>query len=228
MSPIDIHYRHEWKHEISYADLLVIRQRLRAIAQPDPHARGGKYLIRSLYFDNARDKALREKIDGVNMREKFRIRYYNLDPSLIHLEKKSRRSGLGSKYSAVLTAGEAQDIVDGELDWMLRSDRALVQELYCKMRYQRLEPKTIVDYTREPYVYGPGNVRVTFDYDIRTGLRCTDFLNPDCVTVPAGDAGIILEVKWDEFLPDVIRDAVWVPGRRETAFSKYAQCRVYG
>ena len=228
MSPIDIHYRHEWKHEISYADLLVIRQRLRAIAQLDPHARGGKYLIRSLYFDNARDKALREKIDGVNMREKFRIRYYNLDPSLIHLEKKSRRSGLGSKYSAVLTAGEAQDIVDGELDWMLRSDRALVQELYCKMRYQRLEPKTIVDYTREPYVYGPGNVRVTFDYDIRTGLRCTDFLNPDCVTVPAGDAGIILEVKWDEFLPDVIRDAVWVPGRRETAFSKYAQCRVYG
>lgn len=210
------------------ADLLCIRQRLRAVAEPDPHAENGKYLIRSLYFDNSRDKALREKIDGVNLREKFRIRYYNGDPSVIHLEKKSKRSGLGTKYSAGLTPEEAQAIVNGDLDWMLRSERPLVQELYCKMRYQGLRPKTIVDYTREPFVYRPGNVRVTFDYDIRTGLSCTDFLNPDCVTVPAGDAAIILEVKWDEFLPNIIRDAVWVPGRRETAFSKYAQCRIYG
>jgi len=225
---MDIHYRHEWKHEINRADLFAIRQRLRAVMEPDPHAVDGKYLIRSLYFDNARDKALREKIDGVNLREKFRIRYYNGDTSVIHLEKKSKRCGLGTKYSADLTEAEAQAIVDGDLDWMMDSGRELVQELYCKMRYQGLRPKTIVDYTREPYRYRAGNVRVTFDYDIRTGLSSTDFLNPDCVTVPAGDAGIILEVKWDEFLPDIIRDAVWTPGRRETAFSKYAQCRIYG
>ena len=194
------------------ADLIAIRARLKAVMEPDPHAIDGKYLIRSLYFDNARDKALREKIDGVNMREKFRIRYYNHDASVIHLEKKSKRNGLGSKYSADLTEAEAQAIVDGDIDWMLESGRPLVQELYCKMRYQGLKPKTIVDYTREPYRCRPGNVRVTFDYDIRTGLQCTDFLNPDCVTIPAGDAGIILEVKWDEYLTDIIRDAVWVPG----------------
>ena len=224
----DTHYRHEWKHMINMADLTAIRARLRAVAEPDPHAVDGKYLIRSLYFDNTRDKALREKIDGVNMREKFRIRYYNYDTSVIHLEKKCRHSGLGSKFSDDLTAEETQAIVYGRLDWMLESGRPLVQELYCKMRGQGLKPKTIVEYTREPYRYRPGNVRVTFDYDIRTGLQCTDFLNPDCVTIPAGDAGIILEVKWDEYLPDIIRDAVWMPGRRETAFSKYAQCRIYG
>ena len=225
---MDIHYRHEWKHEISYADLLAIRQRLRAVAESDPHAENGRYLIRSLYFDNLSDKALREKIDGVNMREKFRIRYYNGDPSVIHLEKKSKRAGLGTKYSAELTKDEAQSIVDGELDWMMASGRPLVQELYCKMRYQGLRPKTIVDYTREPFIYRPGNVRVTFDYDIRTGLSCTDFLNPDCVTIPAGDSPILLEVKWDAFLPSVIRDCVQTPGRRVEAFSKYAQCRIYG
>ena len=225
---MDIHYRHEWKHEISYADLLAIRQRLRAVAECDPHAENGRYLIRSLYFDNLSDKALREKIDGVNLREKFRIRYYNGDPSVIHLEKKSKRAGLGTKYSAELTKDEAQSIVDGELDWMMSSGRPLVQELYCKMRYQGLRPKTIVDYTREPFIYRPGNVRVTFDYDIRTGLSCTDFLNPDCVTIPAGDAPILLEVKWDAFLPSVIRDAVQTPGRHAEAFSKYAQCRIYG
>ena len=228
MRRLDIHYRHEWKHEISYADLLAIRARLRAVAETDPHAKNGAYRIRSLYFDNADDKALREKVDGVNLREKFRIRYYNGDPSVIHLEKKSKRSGLGTKVSADLTKEEAQKIVDGDLDWMLESGRPLVQELYCKMRYQGLRPKTIVDYMREPYIYRPGHVRVTFDYDIRTGLNCTDFLNQECVTIPAGDAPILLEVKWDAFLPSIIRDAVQTPGRRVEAFSKYAQCRIYG
>ena len=221
-------FRHEWKHEINFSDMIAIRQRLRAVANPDPHAVDGSYFIRSLYFDNLSDKALREKIDGVNCREKFRIRYYNHDPSLIHLEKKSKWNGLGNKQSAVLTAQEAQAIADGELDWMLSSGRPLVQELYSKMQTQGLRPKTIVDYTREPFVYGPGNVRVTLDYDIRTGLNCTDFLNPDCVTIPAGNASIILEVKWDEYLPSVIRDAVQLNGRRTSAFSKYAICRIYG
>ena len=115
--------------------------------------------------------------------------------------------------------------MDGDLAWMPDSGRPLVQELYHKMRSQGLRPRTIVDYTREAFVYGPGNVRVTLDYDIRTGLRCTDFLDPDCITVPAGDAPAILEVKWDAFLPGIIRDAVGLPNRRAGAFSKYAACR---
>ena len=221
-------YRHEWKHPISYADMLILRQRLGVIMQPDKHAVDGKYFIRSLYFDTLTDTALREKLDGVSRREKFRIRYYNRDLSLIHLEKKSKLSGLGNKQSANLTAQEAQKIVDGDLDWMLSSKHGLIRELYSKMQTQQLRPKTIVDYTREPFVYAPGNVRVTIDYDIRTGLGCTDFLNPDCPTIPAGDNPIILEVKWDEFLPDIIRSAIQLESRRVSAFSKYAQCRIYG
>ena len=222
-----MNYRHEWKHEINVSDMIAIRQRLRAVARPDPHAVDGRYTIRSLYFDDFADKALREKLDGVDRREKFRIRYYNGDTSLIHLEKKSKGHGLGTKETAVLTQGEARAVADGDLDWMPSSGRPLVQELYSKMK-RGLRPRTIVDYTREPFTYAPGNVRVTLDYDIRTGLGCTDFLNPNCVTVPAGDAPIILEVKWDAFLPDIIRDAVQLEGRRVSAFSKYAQCRIYG
>ena len=223
-----VQYRHEWKHELSFQDYLILRQRLRAVMEPDPHAVDGRYFIRSLYFDNLDDKALREKIDGVNRREKFRMRYYNGDPSLIHLEKKSKLDGLGTKFSTDLTEAEAQKIVDGELDWMMDADRPLLRELYVKMRTQGLRPKTIVDYTREPFIYRPGNVRVTLDYDIRSGLGCTDFLNTQAVTVPAGDAPILLEVKWDAYLPDLIRDVVQLPGRHVSAFSKYAQCRIYG
>lgn len=221
-------YRHEWKHVLNLSDMFVLRQRLRVVMEHDPHAVDGKYHIRSLYFDNLDDKALREKVDGVNMREKFRIRLYNRNAAVINLEKKSKRNGLGTKFSARLSAEEAQKIVDGDIDWMLTSDRPLVRELYCKMRYQGLRPKTIVDYTREPFIFRAGNVRVTLDYDIRTGLHSTDFLNPEAVTVPAGDAPILLEVKWDEYLPSIIRDLVSVPDRRVGSFSKYAQCRVYG
>lgn len=222
-------YRNELKHVIDAGDKAAICANLRAVARLDEHAGpAGQYKIRSLYFDNVYDTALREKIDGVNEREKFRIRYYNGDPSVIHLEKKVKRSGLGYKVSADLTREEAQKIVDGDVSWMPTCGRALVVELYSKMKSQGLRPKTIVDYERTPFVYAPGNVRVTIDENIRTGLSCTDFLNPDCVTIPAGERVILLEVKWDEYLPSVIQRAVQVKNRRAGAFSKYQACRIYG
>ena len=223
-----MNYRHELKHEINLSDMIAIRHRLRAVAKPDENAIDGKYFIRSLYFDNLSDKALREKLDGVNQREKFRIRFYNHDTSVIHLEKKSKLNGLGCKESVSLTKEQAQMIVDGKYDFMMQSEEPLLQEFYSKLKSQGLRPKTIVDYIREPFVYAPGNVRVTLDYHIRTGLHCTDFLRPDCITIPAKDAPIILEVKWDEFLPSVIRDAVQLNGRHAAAYSKYAACRTYG
>lgn len=222
-------YRNEWKHEITYSDMVALRHRLRALMQPDAHARpDGSYTVRSLYFDTPADTALREKIDGVSRREKFRIRYYNSDPSFLHLEKKSKLGGLCNKQSAPLTAQEAQAIVDGDTAWMPASGKPLLIELYSKMQAAFLRPRTIVDYTREPFVYGPGNVRVTLDYSIRTGLGCTDFLNPACPTIPSGPPVILLEVKWDEFLPSAVRKAVQLGGRRSSAFSKYRISRIYG
>ena len=221
-------YRNELKHLITPGDRAAICASMRAIAQLDPHAqKKGYYTIRSLYFDNIADQALREKLDGVNEREKFRIRYTDGDADLIHLEKKVKRDGVGYKVSCDLSAEETRRIIDGDTRWMASDKRGLVVELYAKMKSQGLRPKTIVDYERIPFVYGAGNVRVTIDYNIRTGLRCTDFFNPDCVTIPAGGNDIILEVKWDDYLPTIIRHAVQLKGRRQTAFSKYAQCRIY-
>lgn len=220
-------YRHEYKHEISYNDMLVLRSRLSAVMKKDSHTVDGKYFIRSLYFDNASDKALNEKINGVNIREKFRLRYYNCDTSFIKLEKKSKVNGLCLKNSVVITKEMAQAIVDGDYGRMMESNEPLIHELYTKIINQGLRPKTIVDYMREPFVFSAGNVRVTLDYNIRTGMNCTDFLNPDCITVPTGNT-IILEVKWDEFLPDIVRDVIQLPSCRTGNFSKYAVSRVYG
>lgn len=221
-------FRHEWKHEISAEDIYTIRSRLNAVAYTDKNAVNGRYKIRSLYFDDANDTALREKINGINRREKFRIRYYNGDTSFIRLEKKSKVNGLCSKVSETITADEVEALLNGNIDWMKNNNRLLVYELYIKMKSQGLKPRTIVDYTREPFTFPAGNVRVTIDYNIRTGTDCNDFLNPECITIPAGKAPIILEVKWDEFIPDIIKTAVNLESRRSSAFSKYAQCRIYG
>ena len=118
-------YRHEWKHEINYADMITLRTRLSAVMKRDKHSINGAYKIRSLYFDNISDKSLREKIDGVNIREKFRIRYYNGDTSFIILEKKSKINGLCAKESCQITKEEAQKIVDGDLLLMPESGRPL-------------------------------------------------------------------------------------------------------
>ncbi len=219
--------RHEYKHELSYVEMLVLRQRLRAVMQPDPHTIDGKYFIRSLYFDNVYDKALREKIDGVSNREKFRIRYYNHDISRIILEKKSKIYGLCNKKQAIIDIEIAKAICECDFKTLESKKESLVVELYQKMLTEGLRPKAIVDYDREPFVFEAGNVRVTIDYNIRTGLKNTDFLNMDAVTIPVVDSPIILEVKWDEYLPGIIRDVVQIPATHTAAFSKYAACRMY-
>lgn len=223
-----LEYRHEIKHIITPADAAAIRTNLSAVARPDPNAakNGGYYLIRSLYFDDLQDTALHEKLDGVNQRKKYRIRYYNEDLSYIVLECKIKRDGVGAKPQEVLTLEETRRILSGDTGWMATCGRPLLVALYVDMKVQGLRPKVVVEYKRVPFVYGPGNVRVTIDWNIRAG-RPDQFLEPRGLTLPIEDNVMLLEVKWDEYLPSIIRQAVALKSRQSTAFSKYAACRVY-
>lgn len=220
-------YRHECKFEIDYADFLTLKSRLSVVAKKDMHTTNGLYEIRSLYFDDVNDTALKEKVNGVNYREKFRIRYYDKNTDFIKLEKKSKINNLTKKESVNLTMEQAERILHGEYDWMLNSDVPLLEEFYGKIYAKGLRPKNIVEYTRIPFVFSCGNVRVTLDYNIRSSKNCANFLNPVTATIPIKDAPIIMEVKWDEYLPDVIRDAIQI-NHSQGAFSKYAACRMYG
>lgn len=227
--PEDVTFRKEFKHEINYADYQIIRSRLLALTEPDRHAgENGRYRIRSLYFDNIYDKALEEKMRGLKNKEKFRIRLYDNDQSFIRLEKKTKIGSVGYKVSAKLTPEQCRRLLEGDLSWMPETGDALIMELYAKMHYQLLRPKTVVDYDREPFVYGPGNVRVTLDSNIRTGIRAVNFLDPQLPTMATNIRNrIVMEVKYDEYLPSLIRDAVRLPGRKTGSFSKYAACRMF-
>lgn len=220
-------FRHEYKHQINPGDIFELRTRLNAVLKHDPHSdEDGTYIIKSLYFDNYADTSLREKLDGVNKREKFRIRYYGTDTSFIRLEKKSKVNGLCSKESCTITAEEVLKILDGDLEFLRESPNELMRELYAKMKFRLLRPKCIVAYTRECFVHPAGNVRVTLDMDICGSYNVREFLNPDLqFTKLFGHT--ILEVKWDEFLPQIIRDCVGLKSRHAGAFSKYAAVRFF-
>ena len=224
-------YRHELKFAISNAEYLAMRKRLQAVMAVDPHVRpDGTYQIRSIYFDNSDDKALKEKIDGIAKREKFRIRYYNDDFSFITLEKKMKIGNLCLKYDAQITQEECRKLLDGGLDWMKTHPEELVRELYAKMRHQRLRPRVVVSYVREPYLYKAGNVRVTFDSQIRTTLYSREFLTKEVSDISATDTpqDRVLEVKYDAFLPEIIQHLIQCGSLRQQAFSKYGACRRFG
>ena len=218
--------RHERKHRIHREEDRVLAERLGKLFAHDKHAGpDGTYRVTSLYFDTPYDSALREKINGVNRREKFRIRYYGKNTSFIRLEKKIKDRELCGKRSAPLEPEAVQRLINGEYGFLLESGNPLLTEFYSKIVGRGLRPRTVVSYEREAFFYEPGNVRITLDRDIRTGLGSTDFLRADMLLLPVTEGETILEVKYDAFLPDIVRMAVQVPGRQAQACSKYALCR---
>lgn len=224
-------FRHELKYRISFAQYVELRSRLQTVMQSDIHTGAdGRYLIRSIYFDNYMDKALREKTDGVARREKFRIRYYNDDFSYLTLEKKIKDDDLCMKIDARISESMCRELLEGRIEWMIEHAEPLVRELYAKMHYQMLRPRVLVSYMREPYIYQAGNVRITFDFDIRTTLYHRDFLEERVIDIDTAKEpqDMILEVKYDAFLPEMIRRLIQTNTLRQTAFSKYEACRRFG
>jgi hypothetical protein len=215
---------------INTADYLTLRSRLKQIARIDSHAGSdGTYQVRSLYFDTPDNQQLMKKINGISKREKFRLRFYNNELSLIRLEKKSKINGLGSKVKTQVTKEQCVRLLHNDFDWLFFSGDLLLQELYARIKSQLLCPKTVVDYSREAYIYQPGNVRITIDSNVRSGLFSNNFLDPELPTVDITQKGqVILEVKFDEFLPELIRDIIQTNQRRSSSYSKYAACRMYG
>lgn len=220
-------FRYENKYFLSTAGYRMLRTRLRALMEGDENVNEqGEYFIRSLYFDDAFQTGLIDKREGALLREKFRIRFYNMDDRFIRLESKQKHDFLTKKESAVLTRSQTEDILAGDLWELYNTDQPLLRSFYLKSRNRRLRPAVIVDYTREAYTFE--DVRITFDKDIRTANYAVDLFDPDLMTVPVlpGDR-MILEVKYDDALPAAIaRLLAPVPAAR-TAFSKYDMCRQY-
>lgn len=222
--------RKEIKQAIAYPDYALLKAKLPYIMKLDKHAgMDGKYLIRSTYFDNFANKVLNEKKEGYINRDKYRVRIYGKSSVIINLERKSKRNNLTFKTKCAIAQAEYEKMRLGDISWMEEDNRGLIRDLYQEMNYSQLRPTTVVDYEREAYIYPFGNVRVTFDSKVQSSLRNTDMFNPSLPMVDVLEQNlVILEVKYDDYLPDIIKYLLQSVDTRAEAYSKYQLSRMYG
>ncbi len=222
-------YRNEIKYLVSETQLVLLENRIRNLIQPDRHAGAdGTYQIRSLYFDDFENTYYRENEMGTDPREKFRIRIYNGDPGRISLELKKKQHSMTQKLSCLLTEEQCRELMAGRPLPADPSYPPVLQKMNLRMKTRLLKPKVIVEYDRTPFVEKLGNTRVTFDRNIRSSNAVASFLEkrvPARPIMPAGKQ--ILEVKYDEFLPDYLYRNLQLSHLRQTTFSKYYLCRRY-
>lgn len=217
-------FRHELKFLISTGEQKMISAGLKYILSPDAHTRNGSYMIRSLYFDDRWESAYEEKLSGVESRKKYRIRIYDCSDEIIRLECKRKEGSYISKESAVLTREETERILGGDCYFLSKRKERLCQDFYFECVGNGMHPAVIVDYDREPYVYPYGDVRITFDSHVRAGLGMELFDPKLAVTEVMDGGGLIMEVKYTEYLPEIIRDILPAADSARVAYSKYTMC----
>ena len=216
-----IEYRVEQKYLVSDLDLALIAGRLKAVMAQDSHQDGDCYEVRSIYFDDIWDNCMEENEDGVDNRKKYRIRTYDTPGAPLRLEIKEKNRGFTQKSASILDQNTYEAILSGG-DVSFGGD-PVMNQLLLQMRCRKLQPKIAVVYQRTAFVYPTGNVRITFDRNIMATRNLDSFMDPHMSgLMPVLPAGMhVLEVKYDELLPDVIAGQLEIGKLRQTAFSKY-------
>ena len=210
--------------------MIALGHRLGGVLHSDSHAdENGEYFIRSLYFDDVYDTAYVDKQSGVQNRDKYRIRIYNMSDKNIFLERKRKAGDLIQKSSARISRKLCEQLMQGDPSRLDLVENDLIRDMFREMRTRLLRPAVIVDYTRETFVHPAENVRITFDKNLRSGVFDKDLFSNDIVTVsPLDDQREILEVKYDTYLPDFIAFMLRDVPAEHCAISKYVLCRRFG
>lgn len=221
-----VSYRHEMKYLISIAEADILARRFSTVMERDPNTNeSGHYMVRSLYFDDLNNTAYHEKMDGVPSRQKYRVRIYNEQAQRIMLERKLKEGSYVHKQNAPLSRDQVNRIMNGEFKFLLSTNKDLHKIFYYEAITRVLRPRVIVEYEREPFIYGPGDVRITFDKNVRAVTAKEDIFARELPSKLVLEPGkIIMEVKFTSFLPTMIRNML--PGRSTefVAVSKYVAC----
>jgi len=212
-------YRNELKYFLSKHTTAILKRRVSAVMHPDRHS-GGVYKVNSLYLDDQYDTCYNEKILSSFSRDKYRVRFYNNDLSFIRFENKHKDGEFSYKTSVMMTEDEYRGIAGGDMSFFLRSGHPVCQKAAAVHRLRRLRPASEFSYIREAYTFEPGDVRVTFDSNIRSGR-----LVPEPYSGAPPGAGGMLEIKFTGFLPSVIKDMLDGLPLIQTAMSKYCYSR---
>lgn len=222
-------FRHEYKYLCNSLQNAVLKMRAKGLLQVDVHAKdNGYYFIRSLYFDTLDNMCYQENECGSDNRDKYRIRIYNADATKITLEKKSKIRQMTSKQSCRISEEICRKLMKNEQVEITEDMPPIQKQLLLEMQMKVMRPVVIVEYQRFPFVEKNGNVRITFDENIRSSDDIQCFLDQRITTRPILEMGrSVMEVKWDAFLPSYIKNHLQMESLQWTSFSKYYLCRKY-
>ncbi len=218
-------YRHEYKFLISKASAQVLRYRLPHFMKRDAHAGPtGQYTIRSLYFDDFKYTAFYDKVSGVDNRTKYRIRCYNYGAGF-RLEKKEKKGHLTRKTGQTITEADVRSLQQRPCSRCPDTGAGLAEELRLACAGEGLRPAVLVDYDRTAFVCTAGNTRITLDENLRTVPHCRDLFGPHQAMIPILEQDeVILEVKFDDFLPGYLSQILEDIPKTSMAVSKFALC----
>ncbi|QUI21678.1 polyphosphate polymerase domain-containing protein [Vallitalea pronyensis] len=220
--------RHELKYTVSPLDYKILSERMKKVLQRDRHCPEEGYQITSLYYDDPVNTAYVQKVNGEAIRHKYRIRYYGNDYGFIRLEKKSKIHQMTMKESVPLTKEEVERILANDYAFLVQKEQSLYQAFYLALSHGLCKPKVIVRYTRKAYTHPVGDLRITFDRDIRTSNMDTHLFNEQAFFVPAiEDQQVIVEIKFNHVIPDFIQGLIQMGHVPQTAASKYVMARKY-
>lgn len=228
-------WRNELKFAISYIDYYYIKNLISEFMSLD---RGEEYWIRSLYFDTEDDIDWKSKEEGIYSRKKLRLRIYSIDDQAIKLEIKNKKGDYSHKETLVINKDESNSLIKGDTSWLkcyqgpdklIENRMSIVDKIMVMFGYNKLAPKVVVDYNREAYYEEFNDIRITFDKNIRC-FRGFDLFagiseqNEYQVNIPNGE--MIMEVKYNHYLPDHIRNIVNSLNKQRCSVSKYDLSRL--
>ena len=221
--------RKEKKFLLQQQEFFLLKNRLAKVLPGDPHNGPLGYPVRSLYFDTIYDKDFFEKLDGVELRRKIRLRCYSPESEFAMLEIKQKQGELQLKRSLRVEREDAMRLAKGDYSPLLkyRGDRAdFALECYAIMNKFCYLPKTIVGYQRMAYIAKENKIRITFDQNIVSTESVMELFSPCLIMNPVMDkALVVLEVKYNHFLLGYIQQILNKADRSEVSVSKYYLAR---
>ncbi|MNI06396.1 VTC domain protein [compost metagenome] len=219
--------RHELKYYISHNEYEGLRKRIRPLLPLDRNSIGDQgYHIRSLYFDDIHENALFDKNNGIFQRKKYRIRIYNVSDKVIKLERKSKFNEYVAKESISLTREQVDRLLGGDSEWLRGLNQQLAQDFYWDLKQGIMKPSVIVDYIREAYIESISDTRITFDKELASGLHANNLFDDQLATWQAVEGPkMILEVKFNQYLPASIRELLQMSAHQRSTISKYVLCK---
>lgn len=218
--------RQEKKYLMNQVDCLKLQHQLENVMMADIHNGSQGYLVRSLYFDSPYEEDYEDKLDGIELRKKIRLRIYHPNDQFASLEMKQKQGNRQMKRSIRLNKQDALKLIAGQYEVLLKYPEPFASECYGIMMMRVYRPKTIVEYHRKAFIAKENKIRITLDSHIYASESSFDLFNPHLNMVPVLDSfNAVLEVKFNGFLLSYIKDLVENANRSELSVSKYCLAR---